>query len=120
MPKYTAPTISADRASIAKIQSAFDDLQTLLDSFLSRDGTSPNAMSADIDMNGYSLLNHTVLLKNTTTVSLADATNAVNTANKASGKAVYDTTTNRVMIASGSAAGDSWYDAVGENEVSPS
>ena len=39
------------------LNSNFTAISTALDTLLSRDGTSPNAVTADIDMNGYDLLN---------------------------------------------------------------
>lgn len=45
--------------------------------------------------------------------------NAVNTAQKADGKAVWDTTNHRIMIASGTAAADPWYCADGSVSVTP-
>ena len=120
MPNFTAPTLSADRASIATIQAAFDALQTLLDTVVTFGGaTVPNVMSGDIDMNSNTLLNFTLQLNVKTAAQIADINNAVNTSNKAEGRAVYDSTNNRLMIASGSAAGASWFDAVGANEVAP-
>jgi len=119
MPKFVAPTLSADRASIAVLQSTFNDLQALLDTFLSRDGTLPNQMGADLDMNSYKILNMSHQFKIVTNPQLLDINNSVNTANKAEGVALYDTTNKRLMIASGSGAGDSWFDTMGTNEVAP-
>lgn len=120
MPNFTSPTLSADRASIATIQAAFDALETLLDTVVTFSGaTIPNVMTGDIDMNSNTLLNFILQLNVVAATAIADINNAVNTSNKAEGRVVYDSTNNRIMVASGATAGDSWFDAVGSNEVAP-
>ena len=52
--------------------------------------------------------------------AIADKTNAVNTTNKAQGKAVWDSTNHRLMIANGSTATSLWYSADGGTNVTPS
>ena len=54
-----------------------------------------------------------------TSTGIADITNAVNTTDKADGKAVWDSTNNRIMVASGPAAADPWYYADGSGSVTP-
>lgn len=59
----------------------------------------------------------------TTTAIAADiaaVANAINTTGKFIGKTVYDTTNNRLMIASGTAAASPWYVADGSASVTPS
>ena len=51
---------------------------------------------------------------------IAAVGNAINTTNKKIGKIVYDTTNNRIMIASGTAAASPWYIADGSASVTPS
>lgn len=55
-----------------------------------------------------------------TAASIAAVGNAINTANKRLGKMVFDTTNNRLMIASGSTASSAWYSADGATTVTPS
>ena len=43
-----------------EINSNFSTIQTAFDNTLSRDGTSPNTMGANIDMNGFQILNQGV------------------------------------------------------------
>jgi hypothetical protein len=50
---------------------------------------------------------------------IADITNAINTTKKYQGKQVYDTTNNRVMVASGPAANAAWYIVDGSASVTP-
>lgn len=54
-----------------------------------------------------------------TAASIAAIGNAVNTADKAAGKMVWDTTNNRVMVASGSTAASAWYVADASANVVP-
>jgi hypothetical protein len=51
--------------------------------------------------------------------AIADITNAVNTTSKVAGKIVYDTTNNRIMVASGALAASPWYIADGSASVAP-
>ena len=51
---------------------------------------------------------------------IADVANAINTADeKVAGMTVFDTTNNRIMVASGSAAASAWYVADGSASVTP-
>jgi parallel beta-helix repeat protein len=51
---------------------------------------------------------------------IADAANVVNLRNKRTGRAIYDTTNNRLMISSGFTAVSAWYRADGGVSVTPS
>jgi hypothetical protein len=51
--------------------------------------------------------------------SIAAVANVINTANKVTGKCVFDTTNNRLMISSGSAAASAWFIADGSGSVVP-
>lgn len=53
----TLPTISATHLSAAQVNTAFDAIKTAFDNTLSLDGSTPNSMNADIDMNSNDLLN---------------------------------------------------------------
>lgn len=54
-----------------------------------------------------------------TAANIADQAATVNTTDKAAGKQVWDTTNNRIMVASGSGATDAWYVADGSASVTP-
>ena len=55
-----------------------------------------------------------------TAANIANIANAINTTKKYQGKQVYDTTNNRVMVSSGSAANAAWYVVDGSASVTPS
>ncbi len=52
--------------------------------------------------------------------AIADAADAINTANKVAGTIVLDTTNSRIMVATGDAADDDWAVADGSATVTPS
>lgn len=54
-----------------------------------------------------------------TAAQIADGNHAVNTADKDAGRAVWDTTNNRLMIASGSSQIAPWYVADGSLSITP-
>lgn len=54
-----------------------------------------------------------------TAANIAAVGNAINTSGKAARKLVWDTTNNRLMVASGAAAADAWYVADGSASVTP-
>jgi len=51
------PTITGQFASAGQLNQAFRDIEDAFDNTISRDGSVPNTMSADLDLNGNSLLN---------------------------------------------------------------
>jgi hypothetical protein len=55
--KLTLNDIESGYASVAAFNANFAAIETAIENTLSRDGTTPNQMEADIDMNDYSLLN---------------------------------------------------------------
>lgn len=57
MPKVTVQTVSSGYVSGPIIDSNFTNVQTAMENTLSRDGTSPNQMEANIDMNGNRVTN---------------------------------------------------------------
>jgi len=57
MAKYIPNTISSGFASNDLLNDEFTKIQTALENTLSRDGSTPNSMSADLDMNGNAFLN---------------------------------------------------------------
>jgi hypothetical protein len=60
-----------------------------------------------------------LVLQSIAAASIAAVANAVNTTNKVTGQVVYDTTNNRLMVSSGSAAASPWYIADGSGSVVP-
>lgn len=60
-----------------------------------------------------------LVLPSATAASIAAIGNAINTTNKAIGEVVFDTTNNRLMVASGTAAASPWYVADGSASVTP-
>lgn len=57
MAKLSLQNISAGYASTAALNANFDAIETALENTLSRDGTTPNHMEADLDLNGHDILN---------------------------------------------------------------
>lgn len=57
MPKLTLNTIGSRYGSIDALNDNFDAIETALENTLSRDGSTPNTMSANLDMNGYGVVN---------------------------------------------------------------
>ena len=60
-----------------------------------------------------------LVLQSVAATAIAAVGDAINTTDKALGKVVYDTTNNRIMVASGAAAADAWYVADGSASVVP-
>lgn len=57
MSKVTLNDIASGFASIAALNANFSAIEDAIDNTLSRDGTTPNQMNADLDMNGHRILN---------------------------------------------------------------
>lgn len=57
MAKLTISTIAGSYASVAALNAAFDAIEAAIENTLSRDGTSPNAMAADLDMDSNEIVN---------------------------------------------------------------
>lgn len=57
MPKITLPTIESGYGSTEALNQAFADIAEAFDNTVSRDGSSPNQLTADLDLNGHTLLN---------------------------------------------------------------
>lgn len=53
----TLPTITGQFASSGQLNQAFRDIEDSFENTISRDGSTPNTMQADLDLNGNSLLN---------------------------------------------------------------
>ena len=60
-----------------------------------------------------------LVIQTATAAAIAAIADAINTANKVAGKVVYDTTNNRIMIASGAVNNSPWYVADGSAFVTP-
>jgi hypothetical protein len=60
-----------------------------------------------------------LVLQSVADTAIAAVGDVINTADKVQGKVVYDTTNNRLMVASGSAAAAPWYVADGSASVTP-
>lgn len=60
-----------------------------------------------------------LVLQSVAAAAIAAVGNAINTTDKVQGKVVYDTTNNRLMVASGAATADAWYVADGSASVVP-
>lgn len=61
-----------------------------------------------------------IQLRTATAAEIAAIANAVNTAGKAAGTIVFDTTNSKLKIATGANANSTWVDANGTNAVTPS
>lgn len=59
MPKVNVTNIASGIADVDVLNANFTALQTAVENTLSRDGTTPNSMSANLDMNGYQIINAT-------------------------------------------------------------
>jgi hypothetical protein len=57
MPKLTLTDIESGYASVAALNANFTAIETAIENTVSRDGTSPNTLTADLDVNGNGLLN---------------------------------------------------------------
>lgn len=57
MAKIVLPEITSGYLATDKLNEAFGLIETAFENTLSRDGTTPNQLEADLDLNGYALLN---------------------------------------------------------------
>jgi hypothetical protein len=57
MAKLTLTNIQSGYASVDALNANFTAIESALENTLSRDGTSPNVLTADLDLNGNSILN---------------------------------------------------------------
>lgn len=71
--KPTLTTITSGYASNTQLNNNFAELRDAFDNTLSLDGSTPNAMQADFDMNGYNILNADgIYVNGTNLLSLID------------------------------------------------
>jgi len=75
------------------------------------------AINAELDVVSASI---SATIPTATAAEIADIDNAINTANKAAGSVVFDTTNSKLKIATGANANSTWVDASGANAVTPS
>lgn len=73
----TSPIGSFSQASLTTLNTNFDAIETALENTLSRDGTIPNQMTADLDMNENSVLNVDTLDTDVLIVGGVDFTEAI-------------------------------------------
>lgn len=66
--KPTVSTITTGYYSVTSLNANFENLRDGFDNTLSLDGSTPNAMQADFDMNGYNILNADKLFINGTNI----------------------------------------------------
>ena len=88
MPKLTLTDISSGYSSTTTINANNALVETALENTLSRDGTSPNTMSANLDMNSNKVTNVTDGTNNQDAVTLAQLNAASVVASTAAGTAV--------------------------------
>lgn len=74
------------------------------------------AINAELDVVSASV---SATIPTATAAAIADIDNAINTANKAAGSMVFDTTNSKLKIATGANANSTWVDAAGTNAVTP-
>jgi len=88
---------------------------------------SPSGETAGLDVLGSFLQNGATVIDGSAGIrfpvyaatAIAAVGNAVNISNKVAGKAVWDSTNHRIMVANGPAAADLWYVADGSASVTP-
>lgn len=84
------------------------------------EGATVATLSAAQTFTAQQTLTSGLVIQSATAAAIAAIGNAINTTDKVAGKVVYDTTNNRIMIASGSTAASNWYIADGSASVTPS
>lgn len=93
MPKQaTINTISSGYASQTQLNENFENINTALENTISRDGSAPNAMQGDLDLNNNDLLNVKAIY--------VDGVNVLN---------VLDNVTVSTASPSGGEDGDIWF-----------
>lgn len=70
MPKVTLPSLASGYLSTDTLNEALETIQDAFDNTLSRDGSTPNTMSAALDMNGNAVINIGASTDPTSVVSL--------------------------------------------------
>ena len=78
MAKLTLNTIGSRYGSIDALNANFDAIETALENTLSRDGTAPNGMDANFDMDSNRVINLANGINNADAVNLGQVNNIVN------------------------------------------
>ena len=89
MPKApTLPTITGQYASASQLNAAFRDIETSFENTVSLDGSTPNALTGDLDVNGNDIINvGSMVVTGTLTVDGEDLSSLVTAAAEASAAA---------------------------------
>lgn len=77
MSKVTLATITSGYIPVVQINTNFSALRTAIENTLSRDGTSPNTMGADIDLNSHRIINLAAPINANDAVRYTDLTSLV-------------------------------------------
>lgn len=102
MPKLILDLIAnAGPSGVAKINENFDRLEDAIENTLSRDGTLPNQMNADLDLNNFDLLNVGIIDAEDVVIDGGTVTGILERANEAIviAEAAADTATDAAVIA---------------------
>lgn len=75
--KVSVNTISSDYLKSSVLNENFSNIQTAIDNTLSLDGTTPNSMSASLDMNSQQIINLPYPSSNLSPLRLGDITGAI-------------------------------------------
>jgi len=75
------------------------------------------AINAELDVVSASI---SATIPTATATAIADASSAINTANKAAGSVVFDTDNNRLKVATGATPTSTWVNTDGQVVVTPS
>ena len=87
--KPTVTTLSSGYASVTALNNNFEVLKEAFDNTLSRDGSTPNSMLADLDLNGNDILNAgNILINGVDYLTAAQAAQAAAEAAQAAAEAV--------------------------------
>ena len=84
-----------------------------------RNGAIEEAMRKKVSRDEAAAQPYGMLFQVFAATDISDAAHPLNTQIKAQGRAVFDSTNNRIMVASGGAATDAWYVADGSASVTP-
>lgn len=139
MAKVTLTDVSSGYSTKETINANNSAIETFSDKCLTRDGTSPNQMNSQLDMNSNAIINLPTAVDNTspvilgqigtfissvavvedTAANIADQSASINTTDKIKGKLVWDTTNKRMLRASGANKIDDWEVIDGSAQVTP-
>jgi hypothetical protein len=92
MPKVTLSTIGSRYGSIDALNNNFDEIEDAIENTLSRDGTSPNEMLANLNMGGNRIINVDEATASGDAVNLGQLSSIVASANQLIGVFKYEPT----------------------------